>query len=143
MMTYGRTTGASTNPNVVFHGHLVCLINENSASDGDIFPATFRRAGLGPLVGKRSWGGIVGITSRGPLMDGGTVNVPEFANTEPVGEWTIEGIGVVPDVEVENDPAAVLAGRDPQLEKGVQILLEAIANKPLTLPARPADPVRR
>jgi tricorn protease len=143
LMTYGRTNGTGTNPNVLFHGHMVCLLNENSASDGDIFPATFRRAGLGKLVGRRSWGGIIGITNRGTLIDGGQVNVPEFANTEPVGAWTIEGVGVTPDIDVQNDPKSVLAGRDLQLEKGIEVVLQAIREQPKTLPARPADPIRR
>jgi tricorn protease len=143
MCTFGRTTGYAPYPDALFHGHLVCLLNEYSASDGDIFPAMFRRSGLGPLIGKRSWGGIIGITDRGSLIDGGTVNVPEFGNTEPDGAWTIEGYGVDPDFEVDNDPASEIAGRDPQLEKGVQLVLDAIAREPRALPPRPADPVRR
>ena len=71
---------AGTYPAVVFHGPDGCLCNENSASDGDIFPAMFQQAGLGPLIGKRSWGGVVGITDHGPLIDGGNVFVPEFGN---------------------------------------------------------------
>jgi tricorn protease len=142
MCTFGRTTGYRPYPQALFHGHLVCLLNETSASDGDIFPAMFRRAGLGKLVGKRSWGGIIGITNRGMLMDGGTVNVPEFGNTEPGPQWTIEGHGVDPDVVVENDVAALLQGRDPQLETGVQILLEQLRTDPRPLPTAPAAPDR-
>jgi len=142
MCTFGRTTGYDPYPNALFGGHLVCLLNETSASDGDIFPAMFRRSGLGKLVGKRSWGGIIGITNRGMLMDGGTVNVPEFGNTEPGGEWTIEGHGVDPDIEVDNDVASVLQGRDPQLEKGVAVLLEQIANDPRPRPTAPPPPIK-
>ena len=69
-----------TYPAVAFHGHLVCILDEDSASDGDIFPYRFREAGLGPLIGKRSWGGVIGITSHGPLLDGGSVNVPQFGH---------------------------------------------------------------
>ncbi len=83
---------------------MVALLNENSSSDGDIFPAMFREAKLGPLIGKRSWGGVVGITNHGQLIDGGTVNVPEFGFTNAKGEWIIEGHGVDPDIEVDNDP---------------------------------------
>src|SRR2546421_7257275 len=95
-------------PDGVFIGPMVCLLNENSASDGDIFPAMFREAGLGQLIGKRSWGGVVGISNRGPLIDGGSISVPEsgFANTK--GEWIIEGYGVDPDIEVENEPKALI-----------------------------------
>lgn len=142
MCTFGRTSGYRPYPQALFHGHLVCLLNESSASDGDIFPAMFRRAGLGKLVGKRSWGGIIGITNRGMLMDGGTVNVPEFGNTEPGAEWTIEGRGVEPDVVVENDVASLLQGRDPQLEKGITIVREQIRAEPRPRPTPPPPPVK-
>lgn len=142
MCTFGRTTGYRPYPQALFQGHLVCLLNETSASDGDIFPAMFRRAGLGKLVGKRSWGGIIGITNRGMLMDGGTVNVPEFGNTEPGPAWTIEGHGVDPDIVVENDVAALLAGRDPQLEKAVEVVLAEIQREPRPLPTPPPAPVK-
>jgi tricorn protease len=125
-----------------FHGSLVTILDENSASDGDIFPAMFRQAGLGPLIGKRSWGGVVGITDRGTLIDGGTVNVPEFGFNSVSGEYIIEGHGVDPDIEVEQDPIAVLNGRDPQLERSVQEVLRLIEQNPRSLPARPAPPVR-
>ena len=140
---FSRTDeSATTYPAVVFYGHLVCVLDENSASDGDIFPAMFRQAKLGPLVGKRSWGGVTGITNRGPLIDGGTVNVPEFGFTTVDGKWTIEGHGVDPDIVVENDPASVIAGRDPQLERAVEEVLRAIDAEPRKLPERPAPPVR-
>jgi tricorn protease len=142
MATFGRTTGFGEYPLATFRGHLVCLLNETSASDGDIFPAMFRKAGLGKLVGKRSWGGIIGITDRGPLLDGGVVNVPEFGNTEPGDAWTIEGHGVDPDIVVENDVTSLLQGRDPQLEKGIEVLLEQIAKDPRPLPQAPPAPVR-
>jgi tricorn protease len=132
----------SSYPSTVFTGPMACLLNENSASDGDIFPWMFRAAGLGPLIGKRSWGGVVGITNHGPLIDGGQVNVPEFGYANADGQWSVEGVGVVPDIEVENDPASVLAGRDPQLERGVQELLRMLETRSAELPARPADPVK-
>jgi tricorn protease len=119
---------------------MVCLLNETSASDGDIFPAMFRKAGLGPLIGKRSWGGVVGITNRGNLIDGGQVNVPEFGFASAEGEWIIEGHGVDPDIVVENDPKSVIEGRDPQLERGVAEVLKRIQAAPKRLPQRPPDP---
>ncbi len=100
----------NTYPEVVFHGHLVCLLDEDSASDGDIFPAMFRQAKLGPLIGKRSWGGVIGITNRGTLIDGGLVFVPEFGFSSTKGQWIIEGHGVDPDIEVENDPKSLIEG---------------------------------
>jgi tricorn protease len=129
-------------PDGVFAGPLVCLLNENSSSDGDIFPAMFREAGLGPLIGKRSWGGVVGITNRGTLVDGGVVNVPEFGFTNAKGEWIIEGYGVDPDIVVENDPKLVIQGKDPQLERGVTELLNKLKAKPTTWPTRPPAPVK-
>ncbi len=129
-------------PGTVFPGRLVCLINETSASDGDIFPAMFKKASLGPLIGKRSWGGVIGITNRGTLIDGGTVNVPEFGFLSAKGDWIIEGHGVDPDIVVENDPKAVIGGRDPQLERGVEELTKLTDSQPVKLPVRPAPPVK-
>ncbi len=125
-----------------FYGSMVALLNETSASDGDIFPYMFRQAGLGLLIGKRSWGGVVGISDHGPLIDGGHVNVPEFGLADTTGHWVVEGHGVDPDIVVENDPASVIAGRDPQLERGVAEVLRAIEAHPRKLPARPAPPVK-
>ena len=92
-----------TYPDSVFIGPKAVLLDGNSASDGDIFPWMFRTAKLGPLIGERSWGGVVGITDHGQLIDGGTVNVPEFAYATAKGEWAVEGHGVDPDIVVEND----------------------------------------
>ena len=140
---YSRTSeAASTYPGVVPPPHLVCLLDENSGSDGDIFPAMFKKAGLGPLIGKRSWGGVIGITNRGTLMDGGGVNVPEFGFASAEGEWVIEGYGVDPDIEVENDPRSVIEGGDPQLERAIAEVMAAVEADPRPLPPRPADPVR-
>src|SRR6476660_8873787 len=97
----------------------------------------FRQAGLGQLVGKRSWGGVVGITNRGTLIDGGVVNVPEFALLDTKGNYIIEGYGVDPDIEVDNDPKSVLAGGDPQLERAVAELMKKINASPTVLPNRP------
>jgi tricorn protease len=131
-----------TYPDGVFYGPKVCLINETSASDGDIFPYMFRQAGLGPLIGKRTWGGVVGITGRGPLLDGGEVFVPEFATGDTNGHYVIEGHGVDPDIVVENDPASVIAGHDPQLERAIDEIQKALAANPKNLPPRPTDPDR-
>ncbi len=133
---------ASTYPAQVFYGHMVALLSEDSASDGDIFPYMFRQAGLGPLIGKRSWGGVVGITGHGSLIDGGTVFVPEFGTNAVDGSWVIEGYGVDPDIEVDNDPKSVLEGRDPQLERGIEEVLKMIEADPKRLPERPEDPVK-
>jgi tricorn protease len=131
-----------TYPGTVFTGPMACLLNENSASDGDIFPWMFRQAKLGPLIGKRSWGGVVGITDHGPLIDGGSVNVPEFGHADAEGHWAVEGHGVDPDIVVENDPASVIAGRDPQLERAIEEVTKALSSSHYGLPARPAAPVK-
>lgn len=129
-------------PQNVFNGHLVCLLSETSASDGDIFPAMFRKAGLGKLIGKRSWGGVVGISGHGQLIDGGSVYVPEYGFINTEGQWDIENYGVAPDIVVENDPASVLAGRDNQLDRGIEEVMQLIEKNPMHYPPRPADPVK-
>jgi len=131
-----------TYPAQVFHGHMAVLISETSASDGDIFPYMFRQLGLGPLIGKRSWGGVVGITDWGPLIDGGSVNVPQFGNAAANGEWAIEGEGVSPDIEVDNDVASLIAGRDNQLDRAIAEITAKMVAAPKRLPARPAAPVK-
>jgi len=129
-------------PDGAFLGPMAVILNENSASDGDIFPAMFRAAGLGPLIGKRSWGGAIAITDHGMLIDGGSVNVPEFGNADLKGHWIIEGHGVDPDIEVDNDPKSVIEGRDPQLERAVAEVQKRLKEKPVPWPVRPADPVK-
>jgi tricorn protease len=139
---FGRTVDEPSLYPEAFVGPMVTLLDGNSASDGDIFPAMFRAAGLGPLIGKRSWGGVVGIGDHGQLIDGGHVNVPEYGFTNAKGEWIIEGHGVDPDIEVDNDPASVIQGKDPQLERGVAELMKKLKESPPKLPTRPADPVK-
>jgi tricorn protease len=97
---------------------------------------------LGPLIGRRSWGGVVGISSRGPLLDGAQVYVPLSATNAPDGRWIIEGHGVDPDIEVQNDPKSVLQGRDAQLERAIKEVMKRIKKEPKRLPDRPADPVK-
>jgi tricorn protease len=141
-VNFSRTVDeANTYPDSVFTGPMVALLDGNSASDGDIFPAMFREAGLGPLIGKRSWGGVVGITNRGALIDGGGVSVPESGFASKTGEWIIEGYGVDPDIEVDNDPKSVLAGRDPQLERGISEILGKLKQS-TRLPGKPAPPIK-
>ena len=131
-----------TYPHVVQAGPKAALINEDTASDGDIFSNAFRQWKIGMLVGKRTWGGVVGVTDRGPLLDGGTVFVPEFGAADADGHWIIEGHGVDPDIVVDQDPVAVLKGHDPQLERGVQELMKLLPGQPAGLPGRPAPPIK-
>ncbi len=140
---FSRTSeDAETYPPATFVGPMACLLNETSASDGDIFPFMFRQAGLGPLIGKRSWGGVVGIDDHGPMVDGGRVYVPEGGTASADGRWVIEGHGVDPDIVVENDVRSVLEGRDPQLERAVAEVTKAMETRRTKLPARPPDPVK-
>jgi tricorn protease len=131
-----------TYPRVVQPGPKVALINEKTASDGDIFSNAFRQWKIGKLIGKRTWGGVVGITNHGPLLDGGAVFVPEFGTADENGHWIIEGHGVDPDIVVEQDPVQVLNGHDPQLERGVQELMKLLPATPVGLPQRGAAPVK-
>ncbi|HEY0510784.1 MAG TPA: S41 family peptidase, partial [Thermoanaerobaculia bacterium] len=140
---YGRNDAdPQPYPQVVFYGHMACLLNEGSGSDGDIFPYMFRQLGLGPLIGTRTWGGVVGINDYGPMIDGGHISVPEAGSVSLQGQWIIEGHGVDPDIVVENDVKSVLAGHDPQLERGVAEVMKQIQEDPKAFPKRPAAPVR-
>jgi tricorn protease len=130
-----------TYPQVTFNGPMACILSEDSASDGDIFPWMFKTAKVGPLIGKRSWGGVVGITDHGPLIDGGQVSVPEFGHADASGQWAVEGHGVDPDIVVENDAKSVIEGKDPQLERAVEEVMKQLS-KPHLLPSRPAAPVK-
>jgi tricorn protease len=104
-------------------------------------PWYFRRAGTGPLIGKRTWGGLVGRAGSPQLMDGGTVSAPSSAVWDPASsKWIAENVGVEPDVEVENDPESVRQGRDPQLEKAIEHVMAELAKRPAAEPKRPAFP---
>jgi tricorn protease len=129
-------------PGAAIQGPKVMLIDETAGSGGDLLPWMFRRYQLGPLVGKRTWGGLVGILGFPPLMDGGGVTAPNLAFWTPEDGFAVENEGVPPDVEVEQWPADVIAGKDPQLEKAIQIVLEELRKNPPKKPARPPFPVR-
>ncbi|MHB1068423.1 MAG: S41 family peptidase [Gemmatimonadaceae bacterium] len=143
-VNYGRVGNSQGNtyPDGVFIGPMATILDERSSSDGDIFPYMFKQAGLGLLIGRRSWGGVVGIGGGVPLIDGGSISVPGSGLASPDGKWVIEGYGVDPDINVENDPKSVIAGRDPQLERTVQELLKQIEGKKVKLPPMPAGPVK-
>ncbi|HEY6807901.1 MAG TPA: PDZ domain-containing protein, partial [Gemmatimonadales bacterium] len=119
-------------------GPKVMLINGWSGSGGDAFPTFFREAKLGPLVGTRTWGGIIGISGVPGLIDGGSVTVPTFRQYDPRGKWFAEGHGVEPDVMVVDDPAQLAKGTDPQLERGLQEVLTALQGDHYVAPKRPA-----
>ena len=124
-------------PPVAHRGPQVMLINGWSGSGGDAFPSYFREAGLGPLIGSRTWGGLIGISGAPPLADGGNVTVPTFRMYDPKGNWFAEGYGVEPDIRVDEDPAQLAKGTDPQLERAIKEVTERVAKQPKP-PARPA-----
>jgi tricorn protease len=127
-------------PNAAIYGPKVMIANEYSGSGGDALPWLFKQAKLGTLVGKRTWGGLVGIGNIPVLMDGGQVTSPSVAFFSPKGQWDVENHGVDPDVAVDEDPKAVSEGHDPQLEKAVSIALESLQQHPIPQPERPAYP---
>jgi len=121
-------------------GPKVMLINESAGSGGDAMPWLFRKAGIGPLVGTRTWGGLVGIYDYPELLDGGFVTAPRIGIHGLKGEWEVENAGVAPDIEVERDPKAVREGRDPQLERAVEVVLDLLKKNPPPTYTRPPFP---
>ena len=134
-----RDGGDIPNPLGIF-GPKVMIVNEFAGSGGDAMPWYFRRFGVGKLVGKRTWGGLVALSGNPDLMDGGTVTAPTAGIYNPSGQYDVENRGVAPDVEVEQDPKLVREGHDPQLERAVQVVLEELEKRPVAQPRRPAYP---
>ena len=132
-----REGAVVTEPEELLHGPKAMLVNHWSSSDGDIFPDLFQRYKLGPVIGTRSWGGVRGIRGYWPMMDGGYVTIPEDALYGLDGRWIVENHGIDPDVEIENEPADLLAGHDAQLEAAIAMMVKAIDANPGTLPAPP------
>jgi tricorn protease len=129
-------------PRATIYGPKVMIINEGAGSGGDLLPWMFRKAQLGPIVGTRTWGGLVGNLEIHTLMDGGTITAPNIAGWAPADGWVIENEGVPPDVEVEDSPQSLLAGRDPQLEKAIELAMQALKKQPPADPNHPAYPNR-
>jgi tricorn protease len=129
-------------PEKSLYGYTDVIIDQHAGSDGDIFPASFRMLELGPLIGTRTWGGVVGIRGDKPFVDMGLCTQPEFAWWEPKNGWTIENQGVTPDIQIDVTPGDRAAGRDPQLDKAIEVLLTKLKDKPMDLPKPPPWPVR-
>jgi tricorn protease len=138
-LNVGRhSTLVGTIPESTLVGPMVCLINKYSASDGDLFPYGFRALGLGKLIGTRTWGGIVGIGGSLPFIDGQDLRVPGSTSLSVDGEWIIENEGVIPDIEVDNDPLREQAGEDQQLDRAIEEIMKELATrKPLPSPPAP------
>ncbi len=128
-------------PSASIQGPKVMIIDETAGSGGDMLPWMFRKFGVGTLVGKRTWGGLVGTLGFPELMDGGMVTAPNLAIWTEDG-YVVENAGVAPDIEVEQWPADVIEGRDPQLEKAIEVALMELEKNPPAEPVRPPYPVR-
>ncbi len=128
-------------PGAAIQGPKVMIIDETAGSGGDLLPWMFRKFKIGPLVGQRTWGGLVGILGFPVLMDGGNITAPNLAIWTEEG-WVVENEGVPPDIEVEQTPAAVIAGHDPQLERAIQVVMEELKKNPPKELKRPPYPVR-
>jgi len=129
-------------PFVAHIGPKVMLTNGWSGSGGDAFPYYFRKAGLGPLIGTRTWGGLIGISGNPQPIDGGYVSVPTFGFWNTEGKWDVEGYGVAPDYELENAPHKMAAGNDPQLEKAIEVILDLLEKQPPPKLPKPVYPDR-
>jgi tricorn protease len=143
MIDIARNAAPNFNPGGLIPGPRVCLLDEFSASDGDIFPYRFKFYKLGELIGKRSWGGVVGIRGTLPIADGGYLNRPEFSRYDLAGkEWIMEGHGVDPDIVVDNDPAKEFVGVDEQLNKAIAVIQQEMKSEPVKIPQPPPYPKR-
>jgi tricorn protease len=137
-MRYGMD---QKSPNASIQGPKVMIIDETAGSGGDMLPWMFRKFKVGTLVGKRTWGGLVGILGFPEFIDGGSVTAPN------VGIWTkdgfvVENVGVAPDIEVEQWPADIINGKDPQLEKAIEVALQELKKNPPEVPVRPPYPIK-
>ncbi len=138
-----RNTSPSVNPDGTLNGPMTLLCDEFSASDGDIVTYRFKNYHMGTVVGKRTWGGVTGIRGTLPLLDGGTLNRPEFSRYDLEGKkWIMEGEGVEPDIVVDNDPYLEFTGTDQQLNKAIEVILNDLKTQRKKIPPHPAFPVK-
>jgi tricorn protease len=141
MINMARNTEAAPGRLEMQWGPKCILIDNYSASDGDLFPYQFKKMKIGKAIGKRTWGGVVGIRGSLPFIDGGQLMRPEFAPYDTEGKnWIIEGYGVDPDIEIDNDPAKEYAGEDQQLNKAIDLMKEELKSWPKELPGMPPFP---
>ncbi len=138
----GDRYSAVTAPAAAIWGPKVLIINEMSGSGGDMFPYMFHQMEIGPMIGTRTWGGLVGHGGEPDFVDGGHMSAPSTGFYDPDGKWAVENEGVPPDIEVEQTPADVIAGHDPQLERAVAEAMKMLRENPTVLKPEPADPVR-
>lgn len=129
-------------PNAGIFGPKVMIINERAGSGGDLLPYMFNKMKIGPLVGTKTWGGLVGTWDTPPFVDGGTMIAPRGGFYDVNGQWAVEGVGISPDIAVEQTPADVMKGRDPQLERAVEEALKLVKTQALDIKPEPAPPVK-
>jgi tricorn protease len=132
-----RDGNVNTSPTAGIYGPKVMIVNESAGSGGDALPFYFHQRNIGPLVGTRTWGGLVGTLGTPPTIDGGGITAPSLAFYNLAGKWDIENVGVSPDIEVEISPAHAAAGRDSQLERAVQEALKLLEKNPVKRVPRP------
>jgi tricorn protease len=139
-----RGTDLYPTPDIAFTGPMTMLINGYSSSGGDAFPFYFRKLGLGPLIGKKTWGGLVGYSGTPRFVDGGGLAVPGFAFVNTDGQWDVEAVGVAPDIDVFDDPTLVRLEREPTIERAIEHLLQELEKRgPARTPPVPPGPDRR
>jgi len=138
-----RYSHDQTTPAVVTNAHMACLTNRQAGSGGDMLPMEFRMRGMGPIIGTRSWGGLVGVSMSIPLVDGGGLTAPDYRIYTPNGKWIVENEGVSPDIPVELHPAEMARGYDAQLMKAVEVLMQKIKDEPRPWPEHEPFPVDR
>lgn len=138
-----RYSHDQTNPATITMAHLACLTNRQAGSGGDMFPMEFQMMELGPVIGTRTWGGLVGVSQWIPLIDGGGLSAPDYRIYSPDGKWVVENEGVTPDIIVDLDPVEMSRGHDAQLMKAIEVLENKIENDPRSWPQHPPYPKQR
>ncbi len=129
-----RYSHDQTNPATATRAHLVCLTNRQAGSGGDMLPMEFQMKKMGPVIGTRTWGGLVGVSMFIPMIDGGGLTAPDYRIYDPEGNWIVENTGITPDIVIDLDPAEMARGYDAQLMKGIEVLLKQIKEDPLVWP---------
>jgi tricorn protease len=129
-----RYSHDQTIPSTTVNAHMVCLTNKYAGSGGDMLPFEFRELGMGPVIGTRTWGGLVGVSQFIPLIDGGMLTAPDYRIYDKKGNWIIENEGVTPDIRVELNSLEMSKGKDAQLRKGIEMIREKLQNNPIKWP---------
>jgi len=129
-----RYSHDQTDPAIVTNAHLVCLTNRQAGSGGDMLPMEFQMMKMGPVIGTRTWGGLVGVSMWIGLVDGGGMSAPDYRIYDPDGRWIVENEGVTPDIEIDLDPVEMSKGEDAQLLKGIEVLMKKIEEDPRPWP---------